>query len=63
MFTMILISSVAVLVALLGSALIWGLDAVRADEIERAVPTSPSDAAPSRALPTASPSALPPAAA
>lgn len=45
MFTMILISSVAVFVALLGSALIWGLDAVRADEIERAaVPTVPPTA-------------------
>lgn len=41
MFTMILISSVAVFVALLGSALIWGFDALRADEIEReAVPVS-----------------------
>lgn len=41
MFTMILISSVAVFVALLGSALIWGLDALRADEIERAAAPRP----------------------
>ncbi|WP_167288853.1 hypothetical protein [Nocardioides seonyuensis] len=51
MFTMILISSVAVFVALLGSALIWGLDALRADEIERATlpAVDPPAALPSRA--------------
>lgn len=38
MFTMILISSVAVLVAILGSVLIWGLDALRSNEIERTAP-------------------------
>lgn len=36
MTTMIVISSAAVLVALLGSVLIWGWDALRADEIEHA---------------------------
>lgn len=43
MITMIVISSVAVLVAVLGSALIWGWDALRADEIEHAAvrPTTP----------------------
>lgn len=46
MFTMIFISSVAILVAILGSAVIWGVDAMRSDEIERAVPV-PAD----RALP------------
>lgn len=34
MFTMIFISSVALLVGILGSALIWGFDALRAEEIE-----------------------------
>ena len=38
MFTMIFISSIAVLVGILGSVLIWGLDAMRSDEIERVVP-------------------------
>lgn len=36
MVTMILISSVAILVGLVGSAVIWGLDVMRADEIEHA---------------------------
>lgn len=36
MGTMILISSVAILVGLVGSAVIWGLDVLRADEIEHA---------------------------
>lgn len=34
MFTMIFISSVALFVGVLGSALIWRFDALRADEIE-----------------------------
>lgn len=35
MFTMILISSVAIFVGIFGCAFIWGLDALRADEIQR----------------------------
>jgi hypothetical protein len=46
MVTMILISSVAILVGLVGSAVIWGLDVMRADEIEHAatapVPVRPA---------------------
>ena len=39
MGTMILISVVAILVAIVGSAVIWRLDVARADEIEQ--PTAP----------------------
>ena len=35
MFTMILISSVAIFVGIFGCAFIWGLDMMRAQEIER----------------------------
>jgi ABC-type Mn2+/Zn2+ transport system permease subunit len=43
MTTMILISSVAMLVGIVGSFLIWRFDALRADEIEHTV--VPTDAA------------------
>ncbi len=49
MGTMILISVVAIIVALVGSAVIWRLDVARADEIEHVEPlrsTSPAVAAP-----------------
>lgn len=43
MTTMILISSVAMLVGIVGSFLIWRFDALRADEIEHTVvPATPS---------------------
>jgi ABC-type Mn2+/Zn2+ transport system permease subunit len=43
MTTMILISSVAMLVGIVGSFLIWRFDALRADEIEHAVvPVAPA---------------------
>ncbi len=38
MFTVILISTVAILVAIVGCAVIWRLDAARADEVERTPP-------------------------
>ena len=38
MVTMVLISSTAILVGIIGCLVIWGLDAVRADEIERPKP-------------------------
>ena len=54
MFTMIFISSIAILVGILGSVLIWGLDAVRSDEIERTAPASvPADPALGTATPRA----------
>lgn len=43
MFVMILISSTAVLVGIVGSIVIWGMDAHRAEEIEH-----PRDATPAR---------------
>lgn len=52
MTVMILISSTAILVGIVGCLVIWGLDAVRADEIERpkpalvVVPVLPAAAAP-----------------
>ncbi|MCY7400141.1 MAG: hypothetical protein LH477_04130 [Nocardioides sp.] len=48
MGTMILISTVAIIVALVGSAVIWRLDIARADEIER--PTAPAPKAASPAI-------------
>ena len=41
MFTVILISTVAILVAIVGCAVIWRLDAARADEVERTPPPPP----------------------
>ena len=38
MFTVILISTVAIVVAIVGCAVIWRLDAARADEVERTAP-------------------------
>ncbi|WP_165807259.1 hypothetical protein [Nocardioides currus] len=48
MGTMILISSVAILVGIVGCAVIWRMDASRADEIERQPPNldGPDDRAP-----------------
>ncbi len=51
MFTMILISSAAIFVGIAGCIIIWGLDAMRADEIERPRPAP----ATTRALPDAGP--------
>ena len=51
MFTMILISSVAIFVGIVGCIIIWGLDAMRADEIERPRPAP----ATTRALPGVGP--------
>ena len=56
MVTMVLISSTAVLVGIIGCLVIWGLDATRADEIERpkpalaTVPALPAVAADPRAI-------------
>ena len=38
MGTMILISSVAILVAIIGCVVIWRMDAARADEVEHRTP-------------------------
>ena len=38
MVTMVLISSTAILVGIIGCLVIWGLDALRADEINRPKP-------------------------
>lgn len=46
MFTMILISSTALFVAVVGCALIWGLDARRAEEIDHPAPEGRDPAAP-----------------
>lgn len=48
MGTMILISVVAIIVAIVGSAVIWRLDVARADEIER--PMAPARKAASAAI-------------
>lgn len=48
MGTMILISVVAIIVAIVGSAVIWRLDVARADEIEH--PAAPSHRAASPAI-------------
>ena len=75
MGTMILISVVAIVVALVGSAVIWRLDVARADEIEQEAPArlaaQPAIEAPEaaarpslRAVPPTPPSpSLPPSAA
>lgn len=46
MGTMILISVVAIIVAIVGSAVIWRLDVARADEIERPAAPAPQAASP-----------------
>ena len=52
MFTMILISSVAMFVGIVGSFFIWRFDALRADEIEHApVTRSPAVLPPSAGEP------------
>jgi hypothetical protein len=41
MVSVILISTAAILVAIVGCAVIWRMDALRADEIERTPPQEP----------------------
>jgi len=60
MGTMILISAVAIIVALVGSAVIWRLDVARADEIAQPRPLTPRVPAPSvRSSTTTAPAMLP----
>jgi len=60
MGTMILISAVAIVVALVGSAVIWRLDIARADEIDQPEAPAPKAASPAIKNPTATgPAALP----
>ena len=40
MVTMVLISSTAILVGIIGCLVIWGLDALRADEIDNPKPAT-----------------------
>ena len=49
MFVMVMISTVAILVAIVGCVVIWGYDAKRAQEVERPRPAAP--------LPAVAPSA------
>jgi hypothetical protein len=46
MTAMILISTAAILVAIVGCAVIWRMDALRADEIEHTRPPAPRPATP-----------------
>ncbi len=46
MTAMILISTAAILVAIVGCAVIWRMDALRADEIEHTRPPAPRPTAP-----------------
>ena len=57
MGTMILISVVAIIVAIVGSFVIWRLDVARADEI--AQPARAADRAPLRAVDAARPAVAP----
>ena len=60
MGTMILISVVAILVAIVGSAVIWRLDVARADEIEKPTERAPKPTPPAIEAPTSlRPAALP----
>lgn len=60
MGTMILISAVAIIVALVGSAVIWRLDVARADEIAPPRPLTPRVSAPSiRSATSTGPAILP----
>jgi hypothetical protein len=46
MTAMILISTAAILVAIVGCAVIWRMDALRADEIEHTQPPAPRPPSP-----------------
>ena len=46
MTAMVLISTAAILVAIVGCAVIWRMDALRADEIEHTRPPAPLPATP-----------------
>ena len=51
MTAMILISTAAILVAIVGCAVIWRMDALRADEIEHTRPPTPRPTSPELGAP------------
>ena len=59
MTAMILISTAAILVAIVGCAVIWRMDAVRADEIEHTPPPAPRPTSPQLGNADGSPASLP----
>ena len=54
MTAMILISTAAILVAIVGCAVIWRMDALRADEIEHTPPPAPRPTSPQLGAPDGS---------
>ena len=58
MTAMILISTAAILVAIVGCAVIWRMDALRADEIELTPPPAPRPASPQLGSGDGSPASL-----
>jgi hypothetical protein len=58
MTAMILISTAAILVAIVGCAVIWRMDALRADEIEHTPPPAPRPASPQLGVADGSPASL-----
>ena len=58
MTAMILISTAAILVAIVGCAVIWRMDALRADEIEHTQPPAPRPASPQLGSADGSPASL-----
>ena len=60
MVSVILISTAAIIVAIVGCAVIWRMDALRADEIEHTRPPAPRPATPQLGSPDGShPASLP----
>ena len=60
MTAMILISTAAILVAIVGCAVIWRMDALRADEIEHTQPPTPRPTSPQLGGGDGSPASLRP---
>ena len=58
MTAMILISTAAILVAIVGCAVIWRMDALRADEIEHTRPPAPRPTSPQLGSADGSPASL-----
>jgi hypothetical protein len=58
MTAMILISTAAILVAIVGCAVIWRMDALRADEIEQTQPPAPRPTSPQLGSADGSPASL-----